>query len=173
MACLGAGGNDSFGIVEGMLAAGYTMETMPPICTGADGDYIQWWREARDKHGYTATGLNAEPEIGAWAVYYLTQILLDGDNEPKDWFAPSVLTTNENIDKFTDVTGERIPDAKLHLRADPRGVHADRQAAGLVAHQVCRITRHGRRCRGCTDPSSCDAGRATAHQKVAVRPAFW
>ena len=54
--CLGAGGNDSFGIVEGLLAAGYTMETMPPICTGADGDYIQWWREARDKHGYTATG---------------------------------------------------------------------------------------------------------------------
>ena len=70
---LGAGGNDSFGIVEGMLAAGYTMETMPPICTGADGDYIQWWREARDKHGYTATGLNADPEIGAWAVYYLAQ----------------------------------------------------------------------------------------------------
>ena len=106
---LGAGGNNSFGIVEGMLAAGYTMETMPPICTGADGDYIQWWREARDKYGYTSTGLNADPEIGAWAVYYMTRILLDDDKEPKDWFAPSVRTTDENIDSFKDVTGERIP----------------------------------------------------------------
>lgn len=106
---LGAGGNDSFGIVEGMLASGYTMETMPPICTGADGDYIQWWREARDKYGYKATGMNAQPEISVWATYYLTQILESGDNEPKDFFAPSVLTTNENIDNFKDVKGERIP----------------------------------------------------------------
>jgi ribose transport system substrate-binding protein len=108
-AVLGAGGNDSFGIVEGMLASGYTMETMPPICTGADGDYIQWWREARDKHGYTATGLNADPEIGAWATYYMAHILLDNDDEPKDWFAPSVITNNENLDQYADVTGERIP----------------------------------------------------------------
>jgi ribose transport system substrate-binding protein len=107
--CLGAGGNDSFGIVEGFLAAGYTMETMPPICTGADGDYIQWWREARDKYDYTATGMNAQPEIGAWAVYYMAKILESGDNEPKDFTAPSVLTTNENIDNFKDVKGERIP----------------------------------------------------------------
>jgi ribose transport system substrate-binding protein len=108
-AVLGAGGNDSFGIVEGMLASGYTMETMPPICTGADGDYIQWWREARDKHGYTATGLNADPEIGAWATYYMARVLLDNDEEPKDWFAPSVITNNENLDDYADVTGERIP----------------------------------------------------------------
>ncbi len=106
---LGAGGNDSFGIVEGMLASGYKMETMPPICTGADGDYIQWWREARDKFGYKATGLNAQPEIAAWATYYLTQILESGDTKPKDFFAPSVLTTNENIDNFKNVKGERIP----------------------------------------------------------------
>ncbi len=64
MRCSGAGGNDSFGIVEGMLASGYKMENMPPICTGADGEYIQWWKEARDKHGYKATGLNADPAIG-------------------------------------------------------------------------------------------------------------
>ncbi len=106
---LGAGGNDAFGIVEGMLASGYTMETMPPICTGADGDYVQWWREARDKYGYTATGLNADPEIGAWAAYYLARILLDDDNQPKDWFAPSVPTNDGNIDSYADVTGERIP----------------------------------------------------------------
>jgi ribose transport system substrate-binding protein len=108
-AVLGAGGNDSFGIVEGMLASGYTMETMPPICTGADGDYIQWWREARDKHGYTATGLNADPEIGAWATYYMARVLLDNDDEPKDWYAPSVITNNDNLDEYADVTGERIP----------------------------------------------------------------
>jgi len=108
-AVLGAGGNDSFGIVEGMLASGYTMENMPPICTGADGDYIQWWREARDKHGYKATGLNADPECGAWATYYLARILAEDDNEPKDWFIPSVPTNNENLDKYADVTGERIP----------------------------------------------------------------
>jgi hypothetical protein len=53
--------------------------------------------------------LNADPAIGAWAVYYLTRILLDDDSQPKDWFAPSVLTTNENIDSFADVTSERIP----------------------------------------------------------------
>ena len=80
-----------------------------PICTGADGDYIQWWREARDKHGYTATGLNADPEIGAWATYYMARILLDNDDEPKDWYAPSVVTNNENLDQYADVTGERIP----------------------------------------------------------------
>jgi ribose transport system substrate-binding protein len=107
--CLGAGGNDSFGIVEGFLAAGYTPETMPPICTGADGDYIQWWRDARDKFGYTATGMNATPEIGAWAVYYITQILEAGDTQPKNYTAPSVLTTNDNLDSFGDVSGERIP----------------------------------------------------------------
>ena len=97
-ACLGAGGNDSFGIVEGLLASGYTMETMPPICTGADGDYIQWWREARDKYGYTATGLNAQPEIGAWA-----SLLHDPDPDRRRQGAeglvrPSVLTNNENLD---------------------------------------------------------------------------
>jgi ribose transport system substrate-binding protein len=106
---LGAGGNDSFGIVEGFLASGYTAENMPPICTGADGDYINWWREARDKHGYKATGMNATPEIGAWAVYYLTQVLESGDTEPKNFTAPSVLTNNENLDSFGDVKGERIP----------------------------------------------------------------
>lgn len=106
---LGAGGNDSFGIVEGFLASGYTAENMPSICTGADGDYIQWWREARDKHGYTATGMNAQPEIAVWATYYLTQILAADDNEPKEFFAPSILTTDENIDNFKDVVGERIP----------------------------------------------------------------
>ncbi len=108
-AVLGAGGNDSFGIVEGMLASGYTMENKPPICTGADGDYIQWWREARDKYGYTATGLNADPECGAWATYYLAHILEADDNDPKDWYIPSVSTTNENLDDYADVTGERIP----------------------------------------------------------------
>jgi ribose transport system substrate-binding protein len=108
-ACLGAGGNDSFGIVEGFLAAGYKMENMPPICSGADGDYIQWWREARDKHGYEATGLNAQPEIAVWATYYMAQILRDDVKEPKNYFAPSILTTNENIDNFKDVKGERIP----------------------------------------------------------------
>jgi ribose transport system substrate-binding protein len=116
---LGAGGNDSFGIVEGMLAAGYTMETMPPICTGADGDYIQWWREARDKYGYTATGMNAQPEISVWATYYLCQILESGDDKPKDFFAPSVLTTNENIDQFKDVKGERIPVDKFSFEQIP------------------------------------------------------
>lgn len=108
-AVLGAGGNDAFGIVEGMLASGYTMENMPPICTGADGEYIQWWLEARDKYGYTATGMNSDPECGAWATYYLGHILADDDNEPKDWFVPSVLTNNENLDGYKDVTGERIP----------------------------------------------------------------
>lgn len=108
-AVLGAGGNDSFGIVEGMLAAGYTMETMPPICTGADGDYIQWWREARDKHGYQATGLNADPESGAWGAYYLARVLAEGDTEPKDWYMPSVAVNNDNLDSYADVTGESIP----------------------------------------------------------------
>jgi len=116
---LGAGGNDSFGIVEGFLASGYTMETMPPICTGADGDYIQWWREARDKYGYSATGLNSQPEVSAWATYYLTQILESGDTEPKNFVAPSVLTNNENIDSFKDVTGERIPVDKFTFEQIP------------------------------------------------------
>jgi ribose transport system substrate-binding protein len=107
-AVLGAGGNDSFGIVEGMLASGYKMENMPPICTGADGEYIQWWKEARDKHGYKATGLNADPAIGAWATYYMAHILLDDDNEPKDWYAPSVPTNNENLDRYS-ATGEQVP----------------------------------------------------------------
>lgn len=107
-AVLGAGGNDSFGIVEGMLASGYTMENMPPICTGADGDYIQWWKEARDKHGYKATGLNADPAIGGWATYYMAHILLNDDNEPKDWYAPSVPTNNENLDSYS-ATGEQVP----------------------------------------------------------------
>lgn len=108
-AVLGAGGNDSFGIVEGMLASGYTMENMPPICTGADGDYIQWWREARDKYGYKATGLNSDPECGAWAAYYLAHILAEDDNKPKDWFIPSVKVDNDNIDNYTSIQGESIP----------------------------------------------------------------
>jgi ribose transport system substrate-binding protein len=106
---LGAGGNDGMGIVEGFLASGYTAENMPPICTGADGEYIQWWIKARDKHGYKATGMNAQPEIGAWAVYYIAKILESGDKEPKNFTAPSVLTNNENLDNFKGVTGERIP----------------------------------------------------------------
>jgi len=44
-----------------------------------------------------------------WATYYLAQILQADDNEPKEFFAPSVLTTNENIDNFKGVSGERIP----------------------------------------------------------------
>ena len=108
-AVLGAGGNDSFGIVEGMLASGYTMATMPPICTGADGTYIQWWREARDKHGYEATGLNADPECGAWATYYLARILESDDNEPKEWYMPSVLVNNENLDSFKDTPVDNNP----------------------------------------------------------------
>ena len=106
---LGAGGNDGMGIVEGFLASGYTAKNMPPICTGADGEYIQWWLKARDQYGYTATGMNAQPEIGAWAVYYITKILESGDTEPKNFTAPSVLTNNENLDQFKNVTGERIP----------------------------------------------------------------
>jgi ribose transport system substrate-binding protein len=108
-AVLGAGGNDSFGIVEGMLAAGYKMENMPPICTGADGDYIQWWIEARDKYGYKATGLNADPAIGGWAAYYMAHILIEDDNKPKDWYAPSVMVNNDNLDKYKDVKGESVP----------------------------------------------------------------
>lgn len=117
--CLGAGGNNSFGIVEGFLAAGYTAEKMPPICTGADGDYIQWWLEARDKYGYKATGMNAQPEIATWVTYYLTQILIADDKEPKDFTAPSVLVNNENLDKFKDVKGERIPVDKFTFEQIP------------------------------------------------------
>jgi ribose transport system substrate-binding protein len=118
-AVLGAGGNDSFGIVEGMLAAGYKMENMPPICTGADGDYIQWWREARDKHGYKATGLNADPEIGAWATYYLAHILLADDRNPKDWYAPSVPVNNDNLDKYANVKGEQVPSQTFSFEQIP------------------------------------------------------
>lgn len=108
-AVAGAGGNDSFGIVEGFLAAGYKDRDIPPICSGADGDYIQWWLNARDKWGYEATGLNAQPEIAAWATYYMIKILEADDNTPKNFYAPSVLTTNETIDKFKDVKGQRVP----------------------------------------------------------------
>ncbi len=108
-AVLGGGGNDCFGIVQAMLASGYTMENMPPICSAADGDYIHWWREARDKYGYVASGTGSDPESGAWAVYYLAQILEKDDNEPKDWFIPSITVDNDNLDSFANVTGENVP----------------------------------------------------------------
>ncbi len=117
--CLGAGGNDSFGIVQGFLASGYKPENMPPICTGADGDYIQWWRAARDKYGYTATGMNAQPEIAAWATYFMAHLLESGDTKPKDYTAPSILTTDENIDNFKNVSGERIPVNKFTYEQIP------------------------------------------------------
>jgi len=108
-AVLGGGGNDCFGIVQAMLASGYTMENMPPICTAADGDYIQWWREARDKHGYAASGTGSDPESGAWAVYYLAKILEKDDNEPKEWYMPSIMINNDNLDSFASLTGETVP----------------------------------------------------------------
>ena len=108
-AVLGGGGNDCFGIVQAMLASGYTMENMPPICTAADGDYIQWWREARDKYGYAASGTGSDPESGAWAVYYLAKILEKDDDEAKDWYMPSIQINNENLDSYADLTGETVP----------------------------------------------------------------
>ena len=131
-AVLGAGGNDSFGIVEGMLASGYTMETMPPICTGADGDYIQWWREARDKHGYTATGLNADPEIGAWATYYMAH---DPARRRRgaEGLVRAVGPDQQREPRRLRRRHRRAdPGADLQVRPDPGGVHPDREAAWLT-----------------------------------------
>ena len=63
--------------------------------------------------------MNAQPEIATWVTYYLTQILIADDKEPKDFTAPSVLVNNENLDKFKDVKGERIPVDKFTFEQIP------------------------------------------------------
>ena len=106
---LGAGGNDSFGIVEGFRAAGIKDKDIPPIATGADGDFIQFVAKQYKARKYQHHGLNAQPEIGAWAVYFITKLLNNGWKTPQDYYAPSVPTTSQTAAKYKNVKGQRIP----------------------------------------------------------------
>ena len=106
---LGAGGNDSYGIVEGFRAAGIKDKDIPPIATGADGDFIQFVAKQYAARRYQHQGLNAQPEIGAWAVYFITKLLNNGWSKPTDYYAPSVPTTSRNAASYAKVKGQRIP----------------------------------------------------------------
>ena len=88
-------GGDGYGAAQAFIAAG---RPLPTIMMGNRQDELQWWKEQKDKNGYTTWSGTIAPGISTLA-FWVAQQLLDGNkNIPHDLRVPYLQVTQDTLD---------------------------------------------------------------------------
>jgi ribose transport system substrate-binding protein len=88
-------GGDGYGAAQAFAAAG---RPRPTIIMGNRQDELQWWKEQKDKDGYTTWSASIAPGVSTLA-FWVAQLVLDGHKDiPHDLLVPYLAFTQDNFE---------------------------------------------------------------------------
>jgi len=89
-------GGDGYGAAQAFAAAG---KPRPTIIMGNRQDELQWWKEQKDKDGYTTWSASIAPGVSTLA-FWVAQQVLDGRKDiPHDLLVPYLAFTQDNFEE--------------------------------------------------------------------------
>ena len=75
----------------------------PLIIMGNRQDELVWWKEQKDKNGYTTMSISSAPGVGTLA-FWVAQQILDGQDVPKDIIVPLLSISQDELESFLETT---------------------------------------------------------------------
>jgi ribose transport system substrate-binding protein len=88
-------GGDGYGAAQAFAAAG---KPRPTIIMGNRQDELQWWKEQKDKDGYTTWSASIAPGVSSLA-FWVAQQILDGRKDiPHDLLVPYLAFTQDDFE---------------------------------------------------------------------------
>jgi ribose transport system substrate-binding protein len=88
-------GGDGYGAAQAFAAAG---RERPIIIMGNRQDELQWWKEQKDKDGYTTWSASIAPGVSSLA-FWVAQQILDGNKDiPHDLLVPYLQFTQDDFE---------------------------------------------------------------------------
>jgi ribose transport system substrate-binding protein len=88
-------GGDGYGAAQALAAAG---KPRPTIIMGNRQDELQWWKEQKDKDGYTTWSASIAPGVSTLA-FWVAQQILDGHKDvPHDLLVPYLAFTQADFE---------------------------------------------------------------------------
>lgn len=66
-------------------------------------DELVWWKEQKDKNGYTTMSISSAPGVGTLA-FWVAQQILDGQDVPKDIIVPLLSISQDELESFLETT---------------------------------------------------------------------
>jgi len=88
-------GGDGYGAAQAFNAAG---RPRPTIIMGNRQDELQWWKEQKDKDGYTTWSASIAPGVSTLAFWVAQQILDGNKNVPHDLLVPYLAFTQGDFE---------------------------------------------------------------------------
>src|SRR3954468_18181207 len=89
-------GGDGYGAAQAFAAAG---KPRPTIIMGNRQDELKWWKEQKDKDGYTTWSASIAPGVSTLA-FWVAQQVLDGKKDiPHDLLVPYLAFTQDNFEQ--------------------------------------------------------------------------
>jgi len=88
-------GGDGYGAAQAIAAAG---KPRPTIIMGNRQDELQWWKEQKEKDGYTTWSASIAPGVSTLA-FWVAQQILDGKKVPHDMVVPYLAFTQDDFEK--------------------------------------------------------------------------
>ncbi len=89
-------GGDGYGAAQAFAAAG---KPRPTIIMGNRQDELQWWKEQKEKDGYTTWSASIAPGVSTLA-FWVAQQILDGRTDiPHDLLVPYLAFTQDDFEQ--------------------------------------------------------------------------
>lgn len=88
-------GGDGYGAAQAFAAAN---KPRPTIIMGNRQDELQWWKEQKDKDGYTTWSASIAPGVSTLAFWVAQQILDGNKTVPHDLLVPYLAFTQDNFE---------------------------------------------------------------------------
>jgi ribose transport system substrate-binding protein len=112
-------GGDGYGAAQAIAAAG---KPRPTIIMGNRQDELQWWKEQKEKDGYTTWSASIAPGVSTLA-FWVAQQILDGNKDiPHDLLVPYLAFTQDDFEAA-------LPNIEVGSVASHEYTQADAQAA--------------------------------------------
>ncbi|MDQ7246711.1 ABC transporter substrate-binding protein [Dongia sedimenti] len=93
-------GGDGYGAAQAFKAAG---RPTPLIIMGNREDELKWWKEQKDANGYRTMSVSIAPGVSTLA-FWVAQMILDGQQVPKDLTVPFLRIDQDNLEKSLETT---------------------------------------------------------------------
>ena len=130
-------GGDGYGAAQAFAAAG---KPRPTIIMGNRQDELQWWKEQKDKDGYTTWSASIAPGVSTLA-FWVAQQVLDGNKKiPHDLLVPYLAFTQDDFEADTadDPEGRRRQ-PRIHAGRRDRGHQGEHEVS--LSGETARVAR--------------------------------
>lgn len=88
-------GGDGYGAAQAFAAAG---KPRPTIIMGNRQDELEWWKEQKDKDGYTTWSASIAPGLSTLAFWVAQQVLDGRTDVPHDMLVPYLAFTQDDFE---------------------------------------------------------------------------